>query len=85
MYHIRKLNAAFSNHMKFKHKIQRAHIGHDYHPIKAAGFFMRIDHLCKTCHKKASSSGCGDHYDAKNRYKRRIIYNMKLICIQENV
>ena len=76
---LEKLSKAFSNHMKFIHKIDRARIGSDYHPIKAAGFMMRTDNLCKVCHQKASRTTCGLHYDPKNRYKKRVICDMKLV------
>jgi len=76
---LEKLNTAFSNHMRFKHNLERSNIGHDYHPIKQAGFTMRVDNLCKTCHQKATVQGCGDHYNPKNRYKKHVICNMTLI------
>ena len=70
------LNKAFSNHMRYTHKRERATIGHDYFPIKAAGYTMDKLYLCKTCHKAHHADTCKGHYIATNRYKRVVICNM---------
>jgi hypothetical protein len=70
------LNKAFSNHMKYTHKRERATIGHDYFPIKAAGFTMDKLYLCKDCHKHHNVENCGEHYIDNNRYRRVVICNM---------
>ena len=72
------LNKAFSNHMKYTHKRERATIGHDYFPIKAAGYTMDKLYLCKTCHKPHHADTCGVHYIATNRYKRVVVCNMMI-------
>jgi hypothetical protein len=75
-----QLNKAFSNHMRFHHKIEKK-IGGDKHPIKAAGYTLVVENLCKTCHHKASLVSCGNHYNQKNRYKKMVIQNMDILTI----
>jgi hypothetical protein len=75
---LENLNKAFSNHMKYKHKIEKATIGTDHYPIKAAGFTIRRVHLCKTCHVPASKETCGAHYNPDNRYRRFVVVDMQL-------
>jgi hypothetical protein len=77
------LEKAFSNHMRFKHKIEKAKIGQDKHPIKAAGFTIECVNLCKTCNQKASKDACGEHYSAKNRYKKQVIHSMVIKVLRE--
>ena len=45
-----QLDKTFSNHMRIKHKQEKAKIGDDKHPIKAAGFTIERVNLCKICH-----------------------------------
>ena len=73
-----KLESAFSNHMRFKQKLEKAKIGEDKHPIKAAGYTIEKVNLCKVCHVKATKANCGEHYDGKNRYKKLVIHNMQI-------
>jgi hypothetical protein len=75
---LENLDKAFSNHMKFTHKQDKVKIGSDYYPIKAAGFTIKRVHLCKHCHHPAGKETCGDHYDASNRYRRFIIFDMQI-------
>jgi hypothetical protein len=72
------LEKAYSNHMKFQHKIDKAKIGGDRHPIKAAGFIVESVNLCKTCHLQCSKATCGAHYNAANRYRKLIVQNMRI-------
>jgi hypothetical protein len=76
-----ELNAAFSNHMKFTHKIDKAKIGGEHYPIKAAGYLMKKGSICKHCHGHHSVVTCGDHYDKKNVYRPETIVNMKILKI----
>jgi hypothetical protein len=73
---LKDLNKAFSNHMKYTHKRERATIGRDYYPIKAAGYTMDKLYLCKDCHKHHNVENCGEHYIENNRYRRVVICNM---------
>ena len=76
---LQDLNSAFSNYMRFVHKITRSNIGTDYHPIKSMGFIIETINLCKTCNQKCSKAMCGSHYNAKNRYQRKMIQGMRLV------
>ena len=78
-----QLYKAFSNHMRIKHKEQKAIIGDDKHPIKAAGYTINRVHLCKTCHQAASKDACGDHHSSKNRYKKLVIQNMQITSLRD--
>ena len=73
-----QIDKAFSNHMRIKHKQDKAKIGDDTHPIKAAGYTIERINLCKICHQKSSKDVCGDHYNSKNRYRKWVIHNMKI-------
>ena len=73
------LDKAYSNHMRFTHKIEKAKLGDDHYPIKNAGFTVKTRNLCKTCHQHCLKVTCGDHYNSKNRYKREYIENMQLV------
>jgi hypothetical protein len=73
------LEKAYSNHMKIKHKELKTKIGDDKFPIKAAGYTLERENLCKSCHKKASKESCGDHYSDKNRYRKWVVHDMKIV------
>jgi hypothetical protein len=77
------LSKAFSNHMKYTHKIDKATIGEDKHPIKDAGYTISDPNLCKICNHHATKENCGDHYNPKNRRKVYVINDMQ-ICILKN-
>ena len=72
------LERAYSNHMRIKHKIERAVIGADKHPIKAAGYTMERANLCKECRKPHLKSNCGSHYHTKNRERRWLVHDMHI-------
>ena len=74
-----ELEKLYANHMKIKHDIKGAKIGDDMFPIKFAGYTLRQMHICKTCNNVAKKKTCGDHYNAKNRYKKVVICDMKII------
>lgn len=73
-----QLDKAFSNHMRIRHTQDKAKIGDDKHPIKAAGYTIERVNLCKTCHQKSSKDVCGEHYNSKNCYRKWVIHNMKI-------
>jgi hypothetical protein len=75
---LQDLSKAYSNHMCFHHKIEKAVIGSDHHPIKAAGFTVHQRKLCKICHQVASKAGCGEHYNSENRYNKMVVEGMSL-------
>lgn len=70
------LGKAFSNHMRIVHKVDKATLGHDHHPIKAAGFIIERKNLCKECHRPCARENCGAHFDTKNRYRKLMIQDM---------
>jgi len=77
------LSKAYSNFMRITHKQEKATLGRDYQVIKAAGYKVEVQNLCKTCHKKCTVEECNEnatvpHYDAKNRYKKVVVDGMKL-------
>lgn len=71
-----ELEAAYSNHMRFRHKDEKARLTSDHHAIKAAGYTVERLHLCKTCHFPCNKTTCGEHYNDKNRYRRIVIRDM---------
>lgn len=75
------LNKAFSNHMKFTHQIDKARIGSDHYPIKAAGYLIQKKTLCKSCHGAHSPANCGGHFDIKNSYRPETIVNLQILKI----
>jgi hypothetical protein len=79
---LRELENAFCNHMRIHHKQDKAKLGTDYHPIKAAGFTVEKIHLCKNCNEPCTKQNCGDHYNAANRYKKVVVQNMLIKHIQ---
>jgi hypothetical protein len=76
------LDKAYSNHMRIHQKEDKARIGGDHYPIKAAGYTVVCQNLCKICKQKASVDTCNKgpnpHYDPKNRFKKLVIENMRL-------
>jgi hypothetical protein len=73
------LEKAYSNHMRIHHKNDKAKIEGDHFPIKAVGFIVERQHLCKICKEAASKDTCGDHYaGGKNRRQKLIIKNMRI-------
>ena len=72
------LEKAYSNHMRIVHKEEKAKIGDDKHPIKAAGYTIQRLHVCKTCHQKASKETCGEHYKSDNRYRKFFVQDMRI-------
>jgi hypothetical protein len=78
------LEKAYSYHMKFHHKIDKAKIGGDNHPIRSAGYVIKMVNLCKTCRQSCTKANCGDHYDSKNRYQKKYCENMVLKVIRDS-
>lgn len=78
-----QLEKAFSNHMRIKHKQDKAKIGDDKHPIKAAGYTIERVNLCKICHQKSSKDVCGDHYSSNNRFRKWVIHNMRITSLRD--
>ena len=76
---MQELEKAYSTHMKYAHRVDKAQIGSDWYPIKAAGFTIGKAHLCKHCHLVAKASTCGDHYNAKNRYRKVVVHGMEIV------
>ena len=73
-----ELEKAYSNHMRFVHKEEKAKIGDDKHPIKAAGYTIQRLHFCKECRQKASKKTCKEHYHSSNRYQKYVVQNMRI-------
>lgn len=70
------LEKAYSNHMKFRQKEERARLPSDHHAIKSAGFTVERLNLCKTCHLPCVKQTCGDHYNRQNRYRKMVVRDM---------
>jgi hypothetical protein len=77
-----ELERAFVNYMRFTHpNVPCPRLDRDKHPIKAAGFGIDKQNLCKTCHATANKQNCGDHYNSANRYKALMITNMRIVTL----
>ena len=72
------LEKAYSNHMRICHKVGKAKLGSDYHPIRSEGYKIECVHLCKECHHKCSKAVCGSHYNKANRYKKVVVSGMTI-------
>ena len=72
------LEKAFSNHMRISHKVEKAKLGSDYHPIRSEGYKIDSVNLCKECHQKCSKATCGCHYNKANRYKKVVVSGMTI-------
>jgi hypothetical protein len=74
-----EFKTAFQNHMKFKHPGERFPWSADYHPLRARGFDVKKEHICKVCKGPAQLALCGDHYaGGKNRSKVSFVRNLRL-------
>lgn len=67
------LDTAYGAWMKFSQQKPGEKIGNDRHPIKAAGFVLEQQNLCKVCDQKLSKTNCGGHYNPQNRRKKWVI------------
>ena len=72
------LEKAYSNHMRIWHKVEKAKLGYDYHPIRSEGYKIECVNLCKECHNKSSKAVCGSHYNKANRYKKVVVSGMTI-------
>lgn len=73
-----ELEKAFSNHMRYTHKVEKAKLGSDYHPLRNEGYKIESIHLCKECHQKCNKETCGSHYNKANRYKKVVVSGMMI-------
>jgi hypothetical protein len=73
-----ELEKAFSNHMRINHKVEKAKLGSDYHPLRNEGYKIECIHLCKECHQKSNKATCGSHYNKANRYKKVVVSGMMI-------
>ena len=73
-----KFQKAFTNHMNFTQSIHGSHKIQDCYPLKSRDFITSWHNLCKVCEKKSNKQNCGDHYNASNRRKMKVIHNMVL-------
>ena len=75
---VTNLRDAFNNHVKYRQR-DGAKWPSDYHAIKAAGFTVKRNNVCKVCGKHATRKGCGTHYDARNRKRVCEVEGMRLV------